>query len=162
MLKIIGSADQLPYGPIMDIYECSNRENGKRNYPRLAGPEQLLLSEQDFYAYLQNILNENLGMIAIWSAQNRAVAALRLEKYRDGLLLAGIETAPAERRKGYAASLVHAVVKHFPNCKIYSHIFNENRASTDLHIKCGFKKISDKAVLLDGSTTNEASTYLCE
>lgn len=160
MLKIIDSADQLPYGQIMDIYECSNRDKGRCNHPQLAESEQLLLAEQDFYAYLQDVLNRRLAIIALWLAEGRIVAALRLEKYRDGLLLAGLETAPAERRKGYASALVCAVVNHFPNCKIYSHIFDVNYASAALHIKCGFHKIADMAVLLDGSTTNEAATYL--
>ena len=160
MLKIIDFADQLPFGQIMDIYECSNRDRGKCNFPQLDESEQLLLAEQDFYAYLQDVLNRHLAIIALWSAEGRAVAALRLEKYHDGLLLAGIETAPAERRKGYASALVCAIVNHFPNCKIYSHIFNGNHASVSLHTKCGFKKIADMAVLLDGSATNEASTYM--
>ena len=160
MLKLIESAEQLPYGPIMNIYESSNRMKGKQNFPQLSDAEQLLLAEQEFYGYLQDVLEKKLAILALWLAEGQAVAALRLEKYKDGLLLTGLETAPAERRRGYASSLICAAVNRFPNCKIYSHIFSGNHASATLHKKCGFQKIADVAELLDGSTTHEAATYL--
>ena len=160
MLTIIESPEQLPYSALMEIYESSNRIRGAQNYPQCAPTEQLLLAEQDFYAYLQDVLSSKLAIVALWLAEGRAMSSLRLEKYQDGFLLAGIETVPAERGRGYASALMHAVVSKFPNTPIYSHVYNENRLSVMLHEKCGFRRITDSAVLLDGNTTSEASTYL--
>jgi L-amino acid N-acyltransferase YncA len=43
---------------------------------------------------------------------------------------------------------------------VYSHIERNNLASVRAHEKCGFKKITNFAVLLDGSVSQNADTYL--
>lgn len=88
------------------------------------------------------------------------ISALRLEPYKDGLLLEALETAPRHRRKGYGYQLLKAVLNAFPDRKIYSHVSKRNVPSLAIHEKCGFRKISDAAAYIDGSV-NERAVTLC-
>lgn len=162
MLTIISNAEQLPYSQVMCVYEQSIRESAKKNHRNCCSMQQLLNAEQDLYAYLQDVLEQKLAVLAFWTDNNKFVSALCLEKYRDGLLLTALETAPRERGKGYASMLVSCVVDQFSDCKIYSHIADNNLTSISVHLKCGFQKISSSAVFLDGSQSTDASTYLYE
>lgn len=162
MLTIISNANRLPYSQVMYVYEQSVQENGARKYPNNSRAEQLLYAEQDLFAYLQNVLERKLAVLAFWSHNNRFVSGLRLEKYRDGWLLTSLETAPMERERGFASLLVRSVLKQFADCRIYSHISDNNYASIAIHLSCGFQKIEDRAVFLDGSQSSSASTYLYE
>ena len=162
MLTIISNAEQLPYSQVMYVYEQSIRERAQKDHCNCCSKQQLLNAEQDLYAYLQDVLEQKLAVLAFWTDNNKFVSALRLEKYRDGLLLTALETAPRERGKGYASMLVSCVVDQFSDSKIYSHIADNNLASISVHLKCGFQKISSSAVFLDGSQSTDASTYLYE
>ncbi len=46
--------------------------------------------------------------------------------------------------------------------KIYSHIARDNIASVRLHRSCGFEKLLDHAVYVDGSVTHNCCTYLLD
>lgn len=162
MLTIISNVEKLPYSQVMRVYEQSIRERTQKDHRNCCSMQQLLNAEQDLYAYLQDVLEQKLAVLAFWTDNNKFVSALRLEKYRDGLLLTALETAPRERSKGYASMLVSCVVDQFSDSKIYSHIADNNLASISVHLKCGFQKISSSAVFLDGSQSTDASTYLYE
>ena len=99
---------------------------------------------------------------AIWEAEGRYVSALRLEPYRDGLLLEALETAPDQRRKGYGRRLILSVLEQFPGVKIYSHVHKRNLPSLAIHEKCGFRRISEQAVYIDGSVNSRACTLCYE
>ena len=98
----------------------------------------------------------------IWDEKGHYVSALRLEPYRDGLLLEALETAPAERRKGYAGKLLQAVQARFAQEKIYSHVSKRNIPSLRTHEVCGFRKIAENAVYADGSVTSRSCTFCWE
>ena len=105
------------------------------------------------------------AMVCLWLEGDEVVCALRLEPWKDGFLLAALQTAPTCRRCGYARSLLRAVQRYVreQECtKLYSHIHHRNMASIRLHAQCGFQKISDTAALLDGTITAQMGTYLCE
>lgn len=92
------------------------------------------------------------------------MSALRIESYRNGVLVTGLETAPNFRNRGYAESLLSAVMDHLSECGsnfVYSHIDKRNAASLRVHEKCGFSRIRDSAVLLDGTVTTGMYT-LCK
>ena len=160
MLRLVHSMKELPFGPLMEVYAESNEENGLEFWPDLSPGEQLLRAEQEFYQYLQQVFFRTEGAVyCLWESEGRPVSALRLEPYRDGLLLEALETAPGHRRKGYAAALIMAVLERFGQQKIYSHVSKRNTASLGAHEKCGFHRIADHAVYADGSYMTNHVTF---
>ena len=153
MLCFAKSLWQLRFGDLMEVYIEGNLEK--------AGEAGLLQAEQDFYQYLRETFFATEGAVyALWEVSGKYVSALRLEPYKDGLLLAALETAPRERRKGYAQCLIQAVLVELAGKKIYSHVDKDNVPSLTVHEKCGFRKISDSATYIDGSVDDRAVT-LC-
>ena len=111
MLYIADKLGELNFRQLMDVYEEGNLENAAKFYPREPQNQWLLLAEQAFHQYLRECFFPTKGArYCLWIVDGRYFSALRLEPYRDGLLLEALETHPAERRKGYAAALVNAVL----------------------------------------------------
>lgn len=162
MLLIIQDYSQLDYSQLMAVYEESNRQNGAEQYPRCDATEQLLQAEQDFYGYLRDVLRDKRTVCAVWAPEGKYQAALRLEPYRDGMLVTALETAPAARQKGYATLLLRAVQERYHAVRLYSHIARSNAASIRVHEKCGFRRAMDHATFLDGSVSGKACTYIYE
>ena len=161
MLRCIHSMKELPFGALMAVYEQSNQENGEEFWPDLSAGERLLRAEQEFYQYLQQVFFQTEGAAYyLWEVKGRPVCALRLEPYRDGMLLEALETAPEQRRKGYAAALIRAMLAQVGTVKIYSHVGKRNEASLKTHISCGFHRISQQAVYADGSVNDRCCTML--
>lgn len=153
MLFVARSLRQLQFGKLMEVYTQSNLEK--------AANGGILRAEQDFYQYLSDCFFAIPDAIyALWEENGNYISALRLEPYKDGLLLSGLETAPQHRRKGYAKRLMEATLAEFADQKIYSHVAKRNAASLAVHEKCGFQIISDVAVYIDGSADNRSFT-LC-
>lgn len=151
---------RLVFSKLMSVYAEGNLENARELWPELSENEQLLQAEQAFYHYLNGVFFKSPGAVyAIWLEGDTYVSALRLEPYQDGLLLEALETSPDHRKQGYACCLVEAVKERFPG-KIYSHIIKRNTPSLRTHEKCGFKKILDHAVYIDGTVARNAYT-LC-
>ncbi len=162
MLRIVHTLCQLPFGRLMDIYAEGNLENGQENWPHLSEGEQILRAEQDFYQYLREIFFPTAGAAYyLWEVNGKPVSALRLEPYRDGLLLEALETAPDCRKKGYAKALVRAVAGQAGQ-KIYAHVSKKNLPSLKTHLACGFTRISEQAVYADGSVNSRCCTLLYE
>lgn len=159
MLYIAKSMKELDFRGLMDIYFQGNRENAGERYPQLPQEQGILCAEQDFYQYLRECFFPAPGTeYMIWQVSGKSVSALRLEPYRDGLLLEALETAPDQRRKGYARSLILAVLAEKSGVKIYSHVHKRNRPSLSVHEQCGFQRISEQAVYIDGSVNSNACT----
>lgn len=153
MLYLAKSLRQLRFGELMEVYMQSNLEK--------AADTGLLQVEQDFYQYLHDCFFSTPNAVyALWVEEGKYISALRLEPYKDGLLLAALETAPQYRCKGYAQKLVEAVLAEFAGQRIYSHVDKRNVASLAVHEKCGFRKILDFAAYIDGSIDSSAIT-LC-
>ena len=162
MLRMFTSFRELDFSQLMEVYEESNRENGAENWPRESEGMQILLAEQDFRQYLREVFFSTPGAVyGVWVETGRYVSAMRLEPYRDGMLVEALETAPDSRGKGYAQALIRDFVSHYPG-KIYSHIHKKNTPSIRVHLKCGFRKIADNAIYVDGSFTQKSATYLLE
>ncbi len=146
MLLLIRSMKDLHFGKLTQVYEES--------CPTLD-------AQSDFYQYLRQVFFRTSGAVyCVWQEGENYTSALRLEPYRDGLLLNGLETAPAHRRQGYAGTLLDAVLAAFGDAKIYSHIDQKNQPSRALHTGRGFEKLLDCATFLDGSASNQSATYL--
>lgn len=162
MLYLARSLSQLQFGSLMAVYADANRENGRESWPEEPEMRQIQLAEADFYRYLSQVFFKTPGAVyAVWEENGRYVSALRLEPYRDGLLLEALETAPEQRRKGFAAALIQAVQGFLGGkTKIYSHVDKRNLPSLKVHEKCGFRRIADYAVYVDGSVNQKVYT-LC-
>lgn len=154
MLLIVGALRELDFSALMDVYIEGNLEKAEDGI-------SLLEAEQDFYLYLQEVFFATPGAVyCIWQECGQYVSALRLEPYRDGWLLEALETAPEQRRKGFAEKLMRAVLALHPNRRVYSHVGKRNVASMGVHEKCGFRRILEHAVYIDGSVNDRACT-LC-
>lgn len=150
----------ISFSSLMEVYRQSNQENARHAYfqePKAVG---LRLAEEDFREYLKAFFRTPGAVCAIWIEAGRYVSALRLEPWRDGLLLTGLETAPEHRGKGYAQKLIRSALEYFPMQKMYSHVRKDHFSSLRAHRRCGFEILSDCARFLDGSADHRAFT-LC-
>ena len=156
MLHIACALGELDFSRLMEIYREGNLEKAEEGMT-------LLEAEQDFYGYLREVFFRTPGArYYVWTEGERYVSALRLEPYRDGWLLEALETAPEFRRKGYGRTLVEAVLELPEYSRIYSHIHRYNLPSLRLHEACGFQKILDYGVYIDGSVNRYTFTYCRE
>ena len=88
MLYLARSLSRLHFSSLMAVYAESNRENGREFWPEEPEMRQIQLAEEDFYRYLSQVFFRSPGAVyAVWEENGRYVSALRLEPYRDGLLL---------------------------------------------------------------------------
>lgn len=163
MLILAKSMREISFGKLMEVYRESCRENGEDFWPEETPDRQLALAEQGFYDYLAgDFFSSWEAVYAIWQVENRYVSAFRLEPYRDGLLLEALETAPDCRRRGFARELMRAALERFPGVKIYSHVGKRNIASLATHKGCGFRRIMEYAVYIDGSVNDRCCTLCYE
>ena len=161
MLIIARSMRELSFGKLMEVYREGNLEKGRELWPEESPARQMALAEQDFYQYLQQVFFKTDGAAyLIWEEDHIYASALRLEPYRDGLLLTALETIPEMRRLGYGKRIVMEALKETGGTKIYSHVGKKNLASLQTHEACGCVRMQDFAVYADGSVDNKAWT-LC-
>ena len=160
MLKIMKHMGQISFSSLMAVYEETNREIGQEEWPDLPEHFAIQMAENDAHQYLREIFFKTPGAVyAIYTVEENYVSALRLEPYRDGLLIEALETAPGQRRKGYGRALIRAVQEVYSGRTLYSHIDKQNAASRELHQSCGFEKVEDFVVYIDGSVNYRGSTY---
>ena len=118
---------------------------------------------QDFEQYWRHEFFSVAGATCAVLEQNgNYISVLRLEPYRNGLLITGLETAPEHRNKGMATTLLRDVIQHFRTSggvRLYSHIHRRNKPSVCVHKSCGFYLLTDHAVFLDGSVSQKYDTY---
>lgn len=156
MLLVAKSLKELNFTALMEVYIEGNLEKAEEGLT-------LLQAEQEFYGYLQDVFFAVPGAVyCIWEESGEYVSALRLEPYKDGWLLEALETAPRQRRQGYAERLICQVLQLPEYNKIYSHVHKKNLPSLRIHGKCGFCRISERAVYIDGSVNHNACTMCIE
>ncbi len=163
MLKLIERMGDLPFRALMDIYAEGNAENGLDRWPEETPDRRIALAEEGFHQYLREVFFKTPGAVyALWEVEGKPVSALRLEPYRDGMLVSALETAPALRKKGYAKALLGEVSARFQRLDLYSHVGKWNVPSMKVHEKCGFIREQEYAVYLDGSVNDHCCTYVLE
>ena len=156
---------EIKFRQLCEVYQDSIFQDGALRYPNEPESIRILWSQQDFYTAWELFFREKTALCALWSEEDAYCACLRVEQYRDGYLLSTLETAPGAREKGHATNLVRSSIVYLKEMgvkKIYSHIHNENAPSISVHCKCGFRKILNYAVYLDGSVLHNTDTYLYE
>ena len=149
MLITAKKIQELSFGALMKVYVEDCLERGRWLSPEETGDRQIAVGEQEFYQYLNEVF---------FRTPDAVVSALRLEPFRDGLLLEALATAPDQRRKGYARKLIQAVLDQTGPIRIYSHVDKRNSASLKTHAACGFSVILDYAVGIDGSVNPRCLT----
>ena len=158
MLILAHSLRELRFGALMGVYLRGNQEKAERDYPQEPAGAGLRLAEEDFYRYLRECFFRTPGAVyAVWEEGGSYVSALRLEPYRDGVLVTALETAPGHRRKGYASRLLGAVLGTLDG-PVYSHVVKCNLPSLALHERLGFRRMQESALYLDGSLDHRACT----
>lgn len=165
MKMIIHSLSELDMRKLIHVYEETIRLSGLQRYSHLALNRQILEAEQDFYYFVENFFRIKDSFYAVSESDDQYVSALRMEPYRDGFLLTGLETKPDCRGKGYASDLIRYALDYLSNydChKVYSHIYHNNALSVNVHLDAGFRKQSDSAIFLDGTASSCAGTYVIE
>ena len=165
MLMIITSMKQLNICQLLDVYREDIENNVYSNDFAFTQNNRVIEAEQDFLDYMGDFFKLDGAILCVWEQDGVYMAALRIEPYKDGYLIAGLETKPTERRKGYGKKLLRATMEYMRNIsakRIYSHIKNTNVPSFQLHKVCGFSVIQDCAVLLDGSVFTNYSTLCYE
>lgn len=166
MLKLFYSSSQIDLAKLAEVYKESNRICGRERYPWLSHQEQLSRAEQDFFDYWRcDFYTAPEAVCAVWEVDGNYLSALRFEPYRDGIVLAGLETAPRERNKGFGSMLLREVIRHLRHTggiRLYSHVSKHNGASKHIHESCGFSILSEYAVFLDGSVSQNYDTYFLQ
>ena len=164
MLKIISSAARLDMEQLLSVYRESVDINAMNLGHRFSDNERYLMAEVEFRSFWwDDFFKEDGAICALWIENARYVSALRLQRFNDGLLLTGLETATAFRNSGYAKKLLCAVIDYLKTSyegNVYSHISVKNAPSIHLHQSCGFSRMRKAAVLLDGSVSWEYDTYV--
>lgn len=162
MLKLYDKLGQIDFGKLMALYLEGNQDNAAYFYPNEDPNVALMKAEQDFYQYLKESFFRVYGAVyAIWEENGLYLSALRLEPYEDGLLLEALETHPLYRRRGYGKKLICSVIAYLKgegSGVIYSHVNKSNKASLGIQLACGFQRVSERAVYIDGSVSQNACT----
>lgn len=159
MLRVFYRARELNFDKLCTVYRESNARSGAEMYPNEEMPAALRQAENDFEAYIrQDFFRVPGAFYAVWEEDGDYRSALRMEPYRDGFLLTSLETDPGYRRRGYAQKLIRDVTA-FADRPVYTHIHKQNKASIAVHQKCGFERILDYAVFLDGTVSQKAWTF---
>lgn len=165
MLVLATSLKGIRFGDLMEVYADSNKEKAS-DWPNLPPMFAQELAEQELRQYLREVFFSTPGAVmALWEVHGKYVSVLRLEPYEDGLLLEALETAPTERKKGYAETLIRTVQRYMAELgpvKLYSHVSRRNNPSLRVHEKCGFRIVSDSALYIDGSVDCRCYTLLFE
>lgn len=166
MLRVANNLRSLSFGALMEVYFDANREQGAELAPGAPEARQIQVAEESFYSYLHDDFFAHPGAFYfVWEEGGKYVSALRLEPYRDGLLLEALETAPDQRGKGYAVRLIQAVQQYLSeqgDVRIYSHVNKKNEASLHTHRRCGFDVFLDYAAFIDGSVNRRFCTMRYE
>ena len=111
--------------------------------------------------------NQYLGVV---EETGEVVGMLNLRHYLNDSLLRfgghiGYSVRKSQRRKGYAGALIRAVQEMLLSqgpVRLYAHVAKRNTPSLRTHSACGFQKIQDSAVYIDGSADSRSVTLLFE
>ena len=164
MLRIVEAYSELNMEQYLHLCRESIQQSGWEKYRHLSPKTQVQNAKDDLVGYLSGGFFWKKGAFcALWVEDDTYKSALRIEPYRDGVLLHALETDPRARRQGYAFNLVQGVLSYLRDknqALVYSHIHKWNISSKCLHEKCGFEIIADSAVLLDETVTQSYYTMV--
>lgn len=162
MLRLFTKLRDIDFGRLMALYTEGNRENAEQLYSDYDLNVGIMKAEQDFYQYLKEVFFTVPGAFyAVWEENGIYLCALRMEPYRSGLLLEALETHPDYRKRGYGKKLISQVLEQLKQTEtlyVYAHVHKRNEASLRTHLSCGFTRILEHAVYIDGSVNSRCCT----
>ena len=149
MLRKITEYGDLDERKLMDIYSESNYENTDYFFPEETDKEKAVRQvEAGFLDFLKNdFFSKPEAAVWVYEESGTWFSALRTCRIRDVYFLEALETRPDQRRKGYAALLLSAVVdalKKQGPFRLYDCVSKRNTASLKTHEKCGFRIVSEE------------------
>lgn len=152
----------IEFSKLMSVYAQSNSDNCRYFYHALDYESALQETEQDFYEFLRVFFSQDTAIYAIAEENGAYLSALRMERFKDGLIVQALETRPDQRGRGLASALLRDSAQ-YAGClgfrALYSHVEKSNSASIRVHTKENFKVICDHAVYVDGSVSQGAYTF---
>ena len=150
MVTVVWKMGQVSFSALMEIYTQSNGALAREQWPELSEMEGLYRAEMEFYQYLrQDFFTQGDSFYVLELDGAKPVAAARMERWRDGWLLEGLETHPDYRGRGYGTRVLAGAVAQVTG-PVYAHVRRDNAASLRVHEKCGFRVAEDTA-MVDGS-----------
>ena len=150
MVAVVRKMGQVSFSDLMEIYAESNLDTAREQWPELSQAEGLCRAEMEFYQYLrQDFFTQGDSFYVLALAGKKPVAAARMERWRDGWLLEGLETHPDHRGRGYGTEVLAAAVAEVTET-VYAHVKRSNLPSLRVHEKCGFH-MTQTTAMVDGS-----------
>lgn len=148
MLIKITDFDGVDCDKLMAIYAEGNLENTDYFYPQIKDKAEAVKKvEQDFCNYIKKDFLDGKNIYYVLEYNGVWVSALRLYLLEENFYyLEALETAPAYRRQGCAATLLNEVIKSLQKSgsfKICDCVGKKNTASLNTHKKCGFKIVRE-------------------
>lgn len=123
------------YHMIHSVYSEASYEVAKKEHKTIREAEQYYVEK-----FLGRFMSGNETTYYVWEENDEWVSALRLTKLDDHYFLEALETAPEQRRKGYASQLIQTLIQKLEDKHVIirSKVRKTNIASLRTHQKCGF------------------------
>lgn len=131
------------YRLVHDVYFEASFEIAKEKHPNLSDLTEAIREEEHYFVekFLNKFFSKNENVYYVLEEEDKWVSALRLTKLDGFYYLEALETAPNQRKKGYASKLICEVIKLIEKNEqavIRSNVNKTNYASLATHKKCGF------------------------
>ena len=133
MTVFVFCMNELNTEQLLAVYRDENQTKGRIFYPDASPYEQLMQVEDDFLSYLrEDFFRQKDAFYALLDDGESYCSAVRLEPYKDGMLLEGIATTPNKRRQGYATEMLKAALEiaREHNLSEVKVVCNERRIAT--------------------------------
>ena len=129
MITLAKNMGQLRFSQVAQLYEA-----------------EALEAEQALYAFLREDFFPG-GICCLWEEKGRYVAVLRLQPWKDGWLLDGLQTHRDHWRKGYAseaaAACIRVAFEQFGFPAVYSYMNAKNEPSFRTAMKNGMTLVDE-------------------
>lgn len=161
MIKRITRFNDIDQRKLMDIYLKGMIEDAEYQYPEIEDPQEAVrLIEESFLEWLESEFFKR-PEDTYWILEEKGVwiSALRTSRIEDSLYyLEALETHGDYRKRGYASTLVNAVIdalKEGGAFRLCDCVHKANEASLNTHKKCGFEIVADNGYCYLYGSTNE-------
>lgn len=150
------------YRMVHEIYSEASYEIAKEKHPEVEEIEDLeeAIKAEGLYfvEFLKKFMSKTQSRYYVLEVNGQWVSALRLTKIDDFYYMEALETAPEQRRNGYASKLIKDVISLLKVCGkvvMRSNVNKTNMASLATHKKCGFAIERETALNYLTGKTNE-------
>lgn len=147
------SLEAMDFDKLMEVYREGNEENVAYFFPEETDMDKGRKAvEQKFYEYLKTDFFTEAGRrYYALEKDGKWVSAIRLfpvSGAENTFYAEALETAPAERRKGYAKKMMEMLFEKLGEkgtFEITDTVHKKNEKSVQFHLSCGFEIYKDPA-----------------